>query len=280
MLPVWLQRAGYRTAIVGKFLNGYENAVDDKDDVAPGWDLWSVEIGNGRGYYDFKLAVNGKQRKEHYKGEYLTDVINRRARRGRRRAGRRRSRSTSSSGRARPHVENINANSGGPCGGRRCRRRATSAASPARSCRGCPACSSGTSPTSPRSSAASRAIDAEAARVLRHRYQCRIETLPAVDRGVGRAWYGRCARPASSTTRSSSSRPTTAPSRASTGSRGQGPRLRGGRAPAARVRVPPKYRGGARRRRRSTSWSRTSTTRRPSSTGPAPRPARRSATAG
>ena len=53
--------------------------MDDKDDVAPGWDLWSVEIGNGRGYYDFKLAVNGQQRKESHKGEYLTDVINRRA---------------------------------------------------------------------------------------------------------------------------------------------------------------------------------------------------------
>ena len=88
-LPVWLQRAGYQTAIVGKFLNGYENAVDDKDDVAPGWDLWSVEIGNGRGYYDFKLAVNGHQRKEVYKGQYLTNV-HQRARGGGRPPARRR----------------------------------------------------------------------------------------------------------------------------------------------------------------------------------------------
>ena len=116
VLPVWLQRAGYQTANVGKFLNGYENAVDDKDDVAPGWDRWSVEIGNARGYYDFTLAVDGKQRKEHYQGEYLTDVLNRRADEYVR----------DLSGeqpfylqlwQSAPHVENLNANSGGPCGG-------------------------------------------------------------------------------------------------------------------------------------------------------------------
>ena len=115
-LPVWLQRAGYKTAIAGKYLNGYEKSVDDKDEVAPGWDLWSVEIGNGRGYYDFKLAVNGHQRKERYKGKYLTDVINQRAVED----------IEQLSGQtpfflwvtqSAPHVENINADSGGPCGG-------------------------------------------------------------------------------------------------------------------------------------------------------------------
>ena len=116
MLPVWLQRAGYQTAIAGKFLNGYENAVDDKDDVAPGWDLWSVEIGNGRGYYDFKLAVNGRQRKETYKGQYLTDVINRRAVEDVRQLAGDRPFFLWVTQSA-PHVENINANSGGRCGG-------------------------------------------------------------------------------------------------------------------------------------------------------------------
>ena len=35
-LPVWLQRAGYRTMHVGRYLNGYEYA----DGIPPGWDDW------------------------------------------------------------------------------------------------------------------------------------------------------------------------------------------------------------------------------------------------
>ncbi|HEY8584437.1 MAG TPA: sulfatase-like hydrolase/transferase [Capillimicrobium sp.] len=37
-LPVWLQRAGYRTAHVGKYLNGYGRDVAAT--VPPGWDEW------------------------------------------------------------------------------------------------------------------------------------------------------------------------------------------------------------------------------------------------
>ena len=183
-LPVWLQRAGYRTAIVGKFLNGYESAVEDKDEVAPGWDLWSVEVGNGRGYYDFKLAVNGRQRKETYKGEYLTDVLNQRAVED----------VEELSGetpfflwvtQSAPHVENINADSGGPCGGQavpppRDLGRFADAELPRlpgvleTDVSDKPAIVSGQPPISPKKR-----------EILRHRYQCRLETLPAVDRGIG-----------------------------------------------------------------------------------------------
>jgi hypothetical protein len=38
-LPVWLQRAGYRTAHIGKFLNGYGNTSPDTE-VPPGWTEW------------------------------------------------------------------------------------------------------------------------------------------------------------------------------------------------------------------------------------------------
>ncbi len=183
VLPVWLQRAGYQTANVGKFLNGYENAVDDKDDVAPGWDRWSVEIGNGRGYYDFKLAVDGKQRKERYQGKYLTDVLNDRANEYLRQMA----------GdqpfylqlwQSAPHVENINADSGGRCGGQ--------AVPPERDLGRFPDTQlprlagvleddvtdkpeivSGQPPIGP----ARRAV-------LRDRYECKLETLPAVDRGI------------------------------------------------------------------------------------------------
>ena len=234
-LPVWLQRAGYKTAIVGKFLNGYEKAVDDKDDVAPGWDLWSVEIGNGRGYYDFKLAVNGKQRKERLQGR----VPDRRAQRARRRG---RPRPVAGDKpffmwvtQSAPHVENINANSGGPCGGESVpppRDLGRFAGRPASAA--CPACSRRTSPTSPRSSAASRRSARSKREVLRHRYECRIETLPAVDRGVGQIVDalredGRARRhdPRLHLRQRHLPGPAPAPRR-------QGPRLRRGRAPAAR----------------------------------------------
>jgi arylsulfatase A-like enzyme len=184
VLPVWLQRAGYQTAIAGKFLNGYENAVDDKNDVAPGWDLWSVEIGNGRGYYNFKLAVNGKKRKERYDGQYLTNVINQRAVED----------IHDLSGpqpfflwvtQSAPHVENINANSGGPCGGESVpppRDLGRFAGTPLPRKPGVLEEDVGDKPAiisqQPPVSAADR-------KVLRHRYECRIETLPAVDRGIG-----------------------------------------------------------------------------------------------
>lgn len=41
-LPVWLQRAGYRTAHFGKFLNGYGNQV--AANVPPGWSDWHATV--------------------------------------------------------------------------------------------------------------------------------------------------------------------------------------------------------------------------------------------
>lgn len=183
-LPVWLQRAGYKTAIVGKFLNGYEKAVDDKDNVAPGWDLWTVEIGNGRGYYDFKLAINGKQRKERHKGDYLTTVLNQHAVQDVHQL---------SGGdqpfflwvtQSAPHVENINANSGGPCGGQ--------AVPPPRDLGRFPNIQLPRMPgvleqdvsDKPEIVSGQPPIGPKKRKLLRHRYECRVETLPAVDRGV------------------------------------------------------------------------------------------------
>jgi arylsulfatase A-like enzyme len=184
-LPVWLQRAGYRTAIVGKFLNGYEDAVDDKDDVAPGWDRWTVEIGNGRGYYDFKLAVNGRQRKERHKGDYLTTVLNDRAVED----------VHDLSGeepfflwvtQSAPHVENINANSGGPCGGQSVPPPRDTGRFPDVQLPRAPGVRESDVTDKPAIVSGQPFIGAKKREVLRHRYECRVETLPAVDRGVGR----------------------------------------------------------------------------------------------
>ena len=41
-LPVWLQRAGYYTSHVGKFLNGYGD--QEPADLPPGWDDWHATV--------------------------------------------------------------------------------------------------------------------------------------------------------------------------------------------------------------------------------------------
>ena len=184
VLPVWLQRAGYRTAYVGKFLNGYESAVSDKDEVPPGWDLWSALVGNGRGYYDFQITVNGSQRKETYSGgDYLTDVLNRRA------IDYVRELSGPEPfflqvGQAAPHVENLNADSGGPCGGfavppRRDQGRFSSASLPR-----LPAVGERDVSDKPEVVSGQPPLDARKLRALERQYECRLETLPAVDRGI------------------------------------------------------------------------------------------------
>src|SRR3954454_6529960 len=73
-----LQGAGYRTAMMGKYLNGYTPAglVNGKPlYVPPGWNEWDV-AGNGYGEFNYNLNENGKL--VHYAAQpqdYLTDVI-------------------------------------------------------------------------------------------------------------------------------------------------------------------------------------------------------------
>ena len=77
---MWLDRAGYKTAHVGKYLNGYESAVaEDPTEVAPGWDLWFTTLGSTR-YYDYDVSANGRgvHFAEH-DNDYVTRVINRKA---------------------------------------------------------------------------------------------------------------------------------------------------------------------------------------------------------
>jgi arylsulfatase A-like enzyme len=76
---VALQLAGYRTALMGKYLNGYmEGAAQSPvpaSYVPPGWDQWDV-AGWGYPEYGYQLNENGTT---HYYGhrrqDYLTDVL-------------------------------------------------------------------------------------------------------------------------------------------------------------------------------------------------------------
>ena len=65
-LPVWLQRSGYYTAHVGKFLNGYGTTSPDTE-VPPGWNEWYGSLDNPDGFtggtytaYGYTLNENGR----------------------------------------------------------------------------------------------------------------------------------------------------------------------------------------------------------------------------
>jgi arylsulfatase A-like enzyme len=65
---IWLQKAGYRTAYFGKYLNGYEE-LTPSGYVPPGWDVWKAflgknlsndDVGNLQYFFNFSLSENGK----------------------------------------------------------------------------------------------------------------------------------------------------------------------------------------------------------------------------
>ncbi len=65
-LGVWLQNAGYRTAFVGKYLNGY--GLEDPEQVPEGWSEWSALLEpTTQNYFDYELNENGEVR--HYGSE-------------------------------------------------------------------------------------------------------------------------------------------------------------------------------------------------------------------
>ncbi len=79
---VALQQSGYRTALMGKYLNGYEPDVEvhsTRPYVPKGWDDWAVA---GNAYHNFNYFLNENHRILHYGRSpraYLTDVLSRRA---------------------------------------------------------------------------------------------------------------------------------------------------------------------------------------------------------
>jgi N-acetylglucosamine-6-sulfatase len=64
-LPVWLQRSGYATAHIGKFLNGYGTTAPDTE-VPPGWNEWYGSVDDPDAFtggtytaYGYTLNENG-----------------------------------------------------------------------------------------------------------------------------------------------------------------------------------------------------------------------------
>jgi len=76
---VALQRAGYRTAMMGKYLNGYlegaRRAAIPTSEVPPGWNQWDV-AGWGYPEFNYRMDINGTvQYYGHQAKDYLTGVL-------------------------------------------------------------------------------------------------------------------------------------------------------------------------------------------------------------
>ncbi|HEU5434343.1 MAG TPA: sulfatase [Thermomicrobiales bacterium] len=75
-IATWLQQHGYRTGLIGKYLNGY---ADHKDPtyVPPGWDSWAAAIDHDAySEYNYQLNENGQiVGYGHSPSDYLTDVL-------------------------------------------------------------------------------------------------------------------------------------------------------------------------------------------------------------
>ena len=76
-IAVWLNRGGYYTGLIGKYLNRYPEGVASSY-VAPGWNEWAVIFSN-RGsdaFYDYSLNEGGAIRNYgRTPADYITDVI-------------------------------------------------------------------------------------------------------------------------------------------------------------------------------------------------------------
>jgi N-acetylglucosamine-6-sulfatase len=74
-LAVWMRHAKYRTAMVGKYLNGY--GVFNRREIPPGWTQWfALTGGTEQKRYRYNLNENGKV--QYYRNgarNYQTDVL-------------------------------------------------------------------------------------------------------------------------------------------------------------------------------------------------------------
>lgn len=77
-IATWLHDAGYRTGLIGKYLNAYPTGAAPNH-IPPGWDEWAVATKGG--YIGFELNENGTlTRYRKREATYQTDVLAEKAR--------------------------------------------------------------------------------------------------------------------------------------------------------------------------------------------------------
>lgn len=74
-LPVWLQGAGYSTAFIGKYMNGYGTTPTY---VPPGWTTWKASTTGTYNYWRTTYSMDGVERE--IAGRYQTKVLSTHAR--------------------------------------------------------------------------------------------------------------------------------------------------------------------------------------------------------
>ncbi|MFI6908867.1 sulfatase [Nonomuraea sp. NPDC050394] len=75
-IGTWMRSAGYRTALMGKFLNHYPGESAAPTYVPPGWDDWRVPVRNLYEEYGYRLNENGTLVDYGWaEGDYLSDVL-------------------------------------------------------------------------------------------------------------------------------------------------------------------------------------------------------------
>ena len=73
-IGVALSAAGYRTALIGKYINGYPGS--DRSHVPPGWSDWAAGMDDIYQQFDYKLNVNGHEEAHgHAAADYAGDVF-------------------------------------------------------------------------------------------------------------------------------------------------------------------------------------------------------------
>jgi N-acetylglucosamine-6-sulfatase len=71
-LPLWLQLAGYRTLMVGRYLNGYGTENLNQTEIPPGWNEWFVPVGtSAQAFRNQTINENGLLR---WFSDYQTDL--------------------------------------------------------------------------------------------------------------------------------------------------------------------------------------------------------------
>ncbi|MEU8379583.1 sulfatase [Streptosporangium sp. NPDC048865] len=79
-IATWMKSAGYRTGLMGKYLNHYPGGAAPATHVPPGWDEWDVPVRNLYEEYGYTLNENGTLRDYGFTPQdYLTDVLSAKA---------------------------------------------------------------------------------------------------------------------------------------------------------------------------------------------------------
>jgi arylsulfatase A-like enzyme len=76
-LATWLHDGGYRTALVGKYINGYASAAGlPKTWIPRGWDYWFAVFNDAGDSYDYEANDNGTLvQYGHDREDFATDVL-------------------------------------------------------------------------------------------------------------------------------------------------------------------------------------------------------------